>query len=144
MITLMFLLWQSPPTAVPAEGVYSSIVVIIATVAIAISKGYLNRQFSGVHERINGVEGQVAKMRVEMAEMDGRVKRIPADTALQIAESYEKGSGAARVAFVAKEACGQRQKDVDRRLDGIDSVARTAAQHAEQANYRIENLENQH
>ena len=128
--------------ATQMDGIMPSVAIIFATVAIAVSKGYLNKQFSGVYTRINGVESQVAKMRVEMAEMDGRIKSIPADTSLQIAESYEKGSGAARAAFVAKESCGQRQKDVDRRLDGIDSVAREAAHHAEQANYRIENLEN--
>ena len=136
-----FLLWQAPPAAVQAEGLYSSIVVIIATVAIAVSKGYLNKQFSGVHERIGKVEKEVSGLRVEMAAMDGRIKRIPADTALQIAESYDKGRTASRAAFVSKDACATRQKDVDRRLEDIESSARSAEQTAERSGYRIDNLE---
>jgi hypothetical protein len=107
---------------------------------------YMQKQFSAITKRSDASEKMAADFRVSVegrfATLAQQISSLPADTALQIAESYERGSKAAREAFVPTAQCAQREKEVDRRLDGIDSVARTAAQHAERANYRIENLEN--
>ena len=142
-MTILLFLQSAAAQSTPAqwEAVSGSIAFILATIAIALSKGYLTKQFSGVNEKINGVKGELSGLRVDMAVMDGRIKSIPADTALQIAESYEKGSKVSRESFVAIGTCGQRQKDVDRRLDGIESVARTAAHDADEAGFRIRGLE---
>ena len=129
------------PEGAHGDAIFSSITVIIASICVFLFKGYWTKQFSAINARIGGVIGEVAGLRVEMAAMDGRIKSIPADTALQISESYEKGSVAARLAFVAKDACNQRKEDVNRRLGDIEGVAREAAQHAERANYKIEGLE---
>lgn len=116
------MVWALMQAAVPVgEGVTSSVVIIMATVAIAVSKGYLNRQFSGVHNRINGVEQEIAGLRVGMAAMDERVMNIPSDTALQISESYAKGAMASRAAFVAIGECQQRERDVERRLNRLEN-----------------------
>ena len=115
------MVWAIMQAVVPAgDGVVSSVVVILATVAIAVSKGYLNRQFSGVHNRINGVEQEIAGLRVGMATLDARVQSIPADTALQISESYNRGTVATRAAFVSIGECQQREKDVERRLNSLE------------------------
>ena len=139
------MIWTILQTVTPqTDGVFSSIAIIVATIAVALSKGYLNKQFSGVHDRISRVEKGVSGLRVEITALDGRVKGIPADTALQIAESYEKGSSAARTTFVSKDSCGQRQKDVDRRMDKIEGTAGTAARLSDRADARISGLEHEY
>jgi hypothetical protein len=145
MTILLLLAIQATAMQNPVEAYYSATVVGVCSALGAIWI-YMQKQFSAIAKRSDASEKMTAEFRVSVegrfATLAQQISSLPADTALQISESYEKGSKAAREAFVPTAQCSQREKEVDRRLDGIDSVARTAAQHAERANYRIENLEN--
>jgi hypothetical protein len=141
---LLLLAIQATATQNPVEAYYSATIVGVCSALGAIWI-YMQKQFTSISKRDASREERMGEFRAQVegrfATLTQQISSLPADTALQISESYERGSKAAREAFVPTAQCSQREKEVDRRLDGIDSVARTAAQHAERANYRIENLE---
>lgn len=148
----VWILLQAAAMQNPAEAYYSMTVISVCSALGAIwiymQKQFtaMQKQFVAVTTRQDSAEKSAAEFRESVgsrfATLTQQISSLPADTALQIAESYEKGSKTAREAFVPTAQCGQREKEVDRRLGSIEDVARTAAQHAERAHYRIEGLEN--
>ena len=142
---MMLLLFQAPNVGEQTLEVYYSISVLIMSSVLGAIWIYMQKQFSSMTKRHDASEKVASDFRTDVLSrfsgLTERINNLPANMALQIAENYEKGSNASREAFVAKDACGQRQRDVDRRLGDIEDVAREAAQHAERANYKIEGLE---
>ena len=142
----ILLLLQNPEVGASTLGVYYSVSVLVMSGVLGSIWIYMQKQFSALTKRHESSEKVAAEFRTDVLSrfsgLTERINGIPANIALQAAENYEKGARASREAFVAKDACGQRQKDVDRRLDGIESVARKAAHDADESGFRIRGLEN--